>query len=172
MFQYLTEEIDLLEEYTFLAVRRKGSSCYTRLNMSWCWDDVYYLHLSAGATYTHYLVIENAERSVYRGEEFNRETEPDVSASFDWRIRSWVSVHTTVSYGTTFVYLDNVPYKRELAAGFRFAPALKNRYAFFRNFRCEIGYVSFTFTQAGETVQGPVFFMYWVWGGASDSIPS
>jgi hypothetical protein len=168
MFQYLPREIDLMEGYETLRIVRKGSSWYHHINTSWYFLKRCHLHFSFGGTYSRYLLIENANRSVYYGTVFRNLISPDISLGFDWRITKWLSFHTSGSYGTTFVYLDNVPRKYQFTYGFRVAPFWKFRWAILRNFRIEFASIIFHFPEAKETISLPVPifpYLYWQWGG-------
>ncbi len=168
MFQCLFKEINLMEDYDSLRVVRKGSSWYNRLNATWHLSKRLRLHLSLGVTYSEYLLIENSNRPEYFGRRFQDLISPDLSLGIDWRIYKWLSFHSAGSYGTTFIYLDNVPRKYQFTYGFRIAPFLKNRWAILRNFRAEFPAIFFCFPDAKETVSMliPILpYLYWQWGG-------
>ncbi|MCK4420546.1 hypothetical protein KAW48_02020 [candidate division WOR-3 bacterium] len=168
MFQYLFEEIDLLEDYEYLRVVRKGASWYNRINASWRFSEQMCLHLSIGGTYSESILIENDNRPEYFGKHFQDLISPDLSLGIDWRISKWFSFHSAGSYGTTFIYLDNVPRKCQFTYGFRIAPLLKNRWAILRNLRLEFAAIFYYFPEARETVSLPVPilpYLYWQGGG-------
>jgi hypothetical protein len=165
MYQYLPREIDLLEGYDYMNIKRKGHSWYNKANFSWKIHASFHIHASLGITYSEHLLIENNKRSEYRGTEFTNLLSPDYSLAIDWRALDWMSFHTSASYGATFVYIDNVPHKYQLVSGFRIAPFLWSRYAILRNFRTEAIFIVFRFEEAHENVASPYGYFYWQWGG-------
>ncbi len=167
MYQYLRKEIDLIDGYDTLHVVRKGHNWYNRINASWLILKRLRLHVSLGGTFSEYLLLENDNRPEYYGQVFENLLSPDISLGIDWRITKWLSCHGTGSYGTTFVYLDNVPRKYQFAYGFRVAPFLKCRWGFLRNMRIETTSLTFYFSEARETVTLPIPifpYIYWQWG--------
>ncbi|MCK4575818.1 hypothetical protein KAU34_05390 [candidate division WOR-3 bacterium] len=168
MFQYIFKEINLLEGYDSLRVVRKGSSWYNRINASWRLSEQIRLHLSLGSTYAKSILIENYNRPEYSGKYYKELLSPDLSLGFDWRIAKWLSFHSAGSYGTTFIYLDNVPRKYQFTYGFRIAPFLKSQWSILGNFRVELSSIFFYFPEAKETVSMPIPifpYFYWQWGG-------
>jgi len=165
MYQYLPKEIDQLDTYDYLSVKRKGNIWYNRLNLSWEIKKNLYLNVSGGATYLEHLTIDNSDTSNYEGETYNNRVTPDVSASIDFRAYEWLSLHAAASYGTTFIYLDNVPRKQQFNVGARFAPFYKHRKGILRNFRIELAILTFRFKEVDHLVSGPFGFIYWQWGG-------
>ncbi|MCK4663362.1 MAG: hypothetical protein KAT68_10885 [Bacteroidales bacterium] len=163
MYQYLSKEIDLLGKYKFLSTKRMGNSWYNKINASWKLKEKLHLHFSTGATYSEKLTIDNADSLNYEGKTYNYLFSPDFSASIDCRIKNWISLHTTASYGSTFLYIDNVPTKQQFAFGTRIAPFINNRFGFLRCFRLEATVVSFYFKAADHRVTGPIGFIYWQW---------
>jgi len=87
-----------------------------------------------------------------------------MSITLDYRFKR-ISYHTTVSYGTTFIGIDNVPRKFQIVYSIRAAPFYKNKYGILRNFRFEWPgfYVGFPSVKAGSYV--PIFipYFYWQW---------
>jgi len=137
MYQYLPRDINLLGDYEYMWVERKGHHWYNRINLGWTILSDFQIYVSGGATYTDKLVIENKNRSTYHGKEYNGIISPDISMALSWRARSWLSVHATASYGVTFVYLDNVSRKYQATFGFRMAPFIDSKYALLRSLRLE-----------------------------------
>ena len=164
MFQYLGEEIDLLEDYSSLSVRRHGASWSNRINLSWSLSRKLALHASGGATYSRDLSIDNADVEMPHGNRYQRATHPDGSLAIDWRVARWASLHATASHGSTFLYVDNVPRKRQAVIATRLAPCLGSRHGFLRKLRLELALVSMRFEDADETLSGPMGFVYWQWG--------
>lgn len=166
MYQYLPKEIDQLDNYDSLSVKRKGNSWYNRLNLSWEIKKNLYLSVSGGATYSKNLTIDNSDTVNYEGETYNNRVTPDVSAGIDFRVSEWLSLHAAVSYGTTFIYLDNVPRKQQFNVGARFAPFYKHENGILKNFRIELAILTFRFKEVDHLVSGPFGFIYWQWGGS------
>ncbi len=167
MVQYLPAEINQTEDIDNLNVIRKGLSWYNRLNCSWQIVDRLHLYISSGGTYCRYLHIENSNRTVYYGAEFNDLLDPALSLGFNWRVSNSVSSHLSGSYGVTFVYLDNVSRKFQLCYGFRVAPFIGSGCGFLRNFRIEFSSINFYFADAREGVYLPIPifpYLYWQWG--------
>ena len=87
---------------------------------------------------------------------------------FDWRASPWISLHATASYGSTFIYLDNVPRKLEVVYGFRVAPFFWSDWAVLRCFRVEAPgfYMYFPTAREGAGFVVPFLpYLYWQWGG-------
>jgi len=165
MFQYIFGQgFDLLDSYDTLNVWRRGASWYNHLNASWLLTDRFRIHLSAGATFSEYLRVENANRQGYSGAVYHNRLAPDISLGLDFRAARWLSLHSTASYGTTFTYLDNVPRKYQWTAGARIAPFPNHRWGILRTFRAELIALYFYFPQAGESVWGPMGYVFWQWG--------
>jgi hypothetical protein len=167
MYQYLPKEINLLEDYNYMNIKRKGHSWYNRANFSWNLFKSFYIHASAGATYSENLLIENKKRSVYHGKEYTDLISPDYSLAIDWRIFNLMSFHTSASYGVTFVYIDNVPRKYQLTSGFRFAPFIYSKFGILRTLRIEAMFIAFRFKEAREYIASPFGYFYWQWGGGN-----
>lgn len=165
MYQYLWVTQNQSDSES-LRVERQGNSWFNRFNFSWKNQNHLHFHFSAGLTYTENLLIENKDSINYKGAFFDRTINPDVSFSLDWRAKPWISLHSTVSYGTTFVYLDNIPRKYQWSYGFRLAPFHRSKYSFFRTFRAEfIGFYMWL-PDAQEALSSvvPIFpYFYWQW---------
>lgn len=165
MYQYLPREIDQLDTYDPLSVKRKGHLWYNRINLSWEIKKNLYLNISGGATFLENLTIDNSDTVNYEGETYNNRVTPDISAGIDFRACEWLSLHAVASYGTTFIYLDNVPRKQQFNVGARFAPFYKHKNGILRNFRLELAILTFRFKEVNHLVSGPLGFIYWQWGG-------
>ncbi len=168
MYQYLPREIDQLDAYDSLSVKRKGNLWYNRLNLSWKIKSNFYLNVSGGATYLGNLTIDNADTVNYTGETYKNRVTPDISAGVDFRAFEWLSLHAAASYGTTFIYLDNVPRKQQFNVGARFAPFYGHKNGMLRNFRMELAILTFRFKEVDHIVNGPLGFIYWQWGGENE----
>lgn len=163
MFQYLYREFDQSTN-PYFATWRRNASWYNRVNASWQLNARFHIHASVGCTYADYLRLENKDSLHPQEQLFRKRITPDLSLGLDYRF-SWISLHATISQGTTFNYLDNVPRKFEVMYGVRLAPFYKNRFGFLRCFRIEWTgfYVAFRDVDADAYV--PVFipYFYWQW---------
>lgn len=160
----------LNEENTVL-IEREKASVFSRINMSQLLAENLRLHASVGVTWAQSILIENQNRPTRIGTQHLDLVSPDASLSLDWRPSPRVSLHLTGSYGTTFVYLDNVPRKTEIAYGFRLAPFYRSPRAILRNFRAEAAGLFFYFQDAQEwlSIPVPLFpYVYWQWGGEKE----
>jgi hypothetical protein len=166
MYQHLWRPQNQSDQENMRVERQAGNSWYNRFNFSWKSQKNLHVHFSAGVTYTENLLIENKDSLNYKGAFFDRTINPDISLSMDWRPKPWLSTHLTTSYGSTFVYLDNIPRKYQISYGFRIAPFYKNKFGILRTFRAEfIGFYMFL-PDAGEEIQSvvPIFpYFYWQW---------
>jgi hypothetical protein len=165
MVQYLWEPYPQAD-FGNLHIVRDDLSWYHRLNVTQPLSETVALHASAGFTFSRSIVIENKDREVYRGRTFHDLVSPDGSLAVDWRVAGWLSLHASASYGTTFVYLDNVPRKAQLMGAFRVAPFYRSRYGFLRTLRIESAVFTIYFPDAGEwaTLPVPIFpYVYWQW---------
>ncbi len=166
MFQHLWRTQNQSDQDNLRVERQSGSSWYNRFNLSWKLSETFHIHFSPGLTYSQNLLIENKDSLNYKGTFFKQTVNPDISLNFDWRMKPWISSHMTTSYGTTFVYLDNIPRKYQVSYGFRVAPFYKNKYGILRTLRAEfIGFYMWL-PDAGEEIQSilPVFpYLYWQW---------
>jgi len=152
------------QEHVFF--EREGAGAYSRLNSSWQFMPRQWLLLSVGASYSHYLRIENKNRPEFQGAFFSNYTEPVVSLGLDSRWASWLSVHATASYGETFSYQENRPRKEQLTYGFRFAPFLGNTWGVFNTLRVELAAFVIYYRDAQElqALYVPVYpSLYWQW---------
>ncbi|MGE3683962.1 MAG: hypothetical protein AB7G93_19755 [Bdellovibrionales bacterium] len=167
MVQYLYTEQEQADT-DHLLIRRKGASWYNRLNASFQLRRDFHIHLSSGVTYAHDILVTNRNRSQLKIRHRKGQISPDASISFDYRVSPGLSLHATASYGTTFVYWDNIPRKYQLAYGFRIAPFLRSKHAFFRNSRAEFTAIQAYFADADERdgIWIPILpYVYWQWGG-------
>lgn len=169
MFQYLPYAFDgQIETNQPMKIIRSGLSWYHRLNLSWEMISQFYVHLSAGLIYQHSLTISNTNSLAYFGNSYMNHIYPDLSLSLDYRPANWVSLHLTMSYGSTFVYLDNVPRKVELMYGARFAPFFRSKMGFLNSFRIEIPAMYFYFPDSKELLATYIplpqmAYLYWQW---------
>lgn len=166
MFQYLWRTQNQSDQDNLRVERQGGSSWFNRFNFSWRTRGNLHFHFSTGLTYTENLLIENKDSINYKGSFFDKTLNPDISGSVDWRPKPWLSTHLTTSYGSTFVYLDNIPRKYQVSYGFRLAPFYKNKYGFLRTLRAELIGFYMWMPDAKEEIQSvvPIFpYLYWQW---------
>ncbi len=163
MFQYLKDEKDQFENLDYLNINRKGKSWYNHINLSWQVSSLWYIHLSGGATYVDYANISNGDTVNVIGKSFENFISPDFSISTDYRFKKWISFHTTASYGSTFLYADNIIRKEQLCIASRIAPFVNSEKGFFKSFRIELAFLHANFNDAEENITGPIGFLYWQW---------
>ncbi len=165
MYQHLWNTVTQSDQPNAV-VSRKGNSWYNHYNFSWKLTPKLYTHLSLGATYAEHVFLSNNDSLNLITKYFPSSFTPDVNFSIDYRWKPVISLHATVDYGTTFVYLDNVPHKRQISYGFRIAPFYKNKRKFLRYFRAEfIGYYIYL-PDINESIESilPIFpYFYWQW---------
>lgn len=165
MLQYLYEVVPAIDNDN-LKITRRGLSWFHRLNTSIRFAPYFFVHLSGGFTYNNELTFKNKGRDEEIVANFQNSVNPDFSLSLDWRRSNWISFHATGSYGTTFVYIDNIPRKYQLSYGMRIMPLLTSERPFFRNLSIELSGFSIYFPDAKESVNfwipiGP--YVYWQW---------
>ncbi|MFT3698355.1 MAG: hypothetical protein QM831_34750 [Kofleriaceae bacterium] len=165
MGQYLWNLYDQ-EDLDHLLVRRKGLGGFAHVNASVPIGEHSWIHASVGASYQHYYVVENVDRDTSHAGVFHDHVDPDASLSIDWRVRRWISLHATGSYGSTFVYSDNEPRKWQLGYGMRIAPLLGSSWAVLRDLRLELVALVMDRPDAKEVVAlyVPILpYAYWQW---------
>lgn len=163
MYQYLREERDQFHNLDYLQVLRQGSNWYNHVNLSWNIRTVLHIHLSGGATYADFLGFNNMDSINGVAREFNNLVSPDGSLGIDWRVKRWMGLHSTVSYGSTFLYADNIARKTQFTFAGRFAPFIGSKYGILNCFRFELAFLHARFADANESITGPIGFVYWQW---------
>jgi hypothetical protein len=163
MFQYLKNERDQFDNLDYLDVKRQGTNWYNHINMSWKINNNCYLHLAGGATYAEFISISNDDTVNYRGKSFNNIVSPDFSIGIDYRIKKWITLHSTASYGSTFLYADNIVRKQQITIATRIAPFINSNLGFLNSFRIEFALLHANFNDAKESISGPIGFLYWQW---------
>lgn len=163
MFQYLKDERDQMENLDYLSVKRIGKNWYNHINLSWQISYMWRIHLSGGATYVENIKISNGDTLNEVGKYYVNYLSPDFSASIDYRCRNWISFHSTASYGSTFLYADNIIRKEQLCFATRIAPFVSSEKGFFKSFRIELAFLHADFIDAKESITGPIGFLYWQW---------
>ena len=163
MYQYLNNEFDQFHNLDYLEVLRKGSSWYNHLNFSWKLRKNIHLHITGGTTYAENITISNGDSLNYIGNSFANRLHPDFSLGIDWRIKKWIALYSTYSYGSTFLYADNIPRKQQFVLATRIAPFIKSEKGFFNSFRFELAYLYASFADASQSISGPIGFLYWQW---------
>ncbi|HBO74965.1 MAG TPA: hypothetical protein DD653_09800 [Marinilabiliales bacterium] len=163
MFQYLKDERDQFENLDYLNVIRQGKNWYNHINLSWQIADIWHVYLSGGATYIDNTVISNGDTLHEYSKSFRNYISPDFSISLDYRFKKWISFHSTASYGSTFLYADNIIRKEQIILATRIAPFINNDKRFFNSFRIELAFIRADFIDAKESITGPIGFLYWQW---------
>jgi len=176
MLQHLWSRIDQVDEPAAgLVISRRGTSWFHHLNASQRIAPHLFVHLSAGFTFSEDLrIVGSGPLYVDQGSggpdvrraRYHDLVTLDASASLDWRVRPWASLHGTVSTGSTFVYIDNVPRKDELCIATRIAPFYRSRHALLRTFRAELPIFAMYFPDARKAfvLAVPLFpYVYWQW---------
>ena len=165
MYQHLWNTVTQSDQPNVI-ISRKGNSWYNHFNFSWRLNPKFYMHVSIGATYVENLYFSNNNKQNLIEKFYPKSFSPDFSLSADYRISPWISLHATGSYGTTFVYLDNIPRKVQVSYGFRIAPFYKNRRGILRTLRAEfIGYYIYL-PDIRESIKAllPIYpYFYWQW---------
>lgn len=163
MYQYLYTEFDQSSN-PYFATWRKGSSWYNHLNASWKIKQRFYIYTSAGFTFAQHLRLVNKDLLHSKEVLFLNKVTPDASLGVDYRLRR-ISFHATISYGTTFNYIDNVPRKFEIMYGIRLAPFYKNRFGLLKCFRVEWAGFYDQFADVHAQAYVPIFipYVYWQW---------
>lgn len=163
MFQYLKDERDQFENLDYLDVNRKGRNWFNHINLSWQIFYKWHIHLSGGATYVEHIMISNGDTLNEICKSQKNYLSPDFSVSLDYRYRNWISFHSTASYGSTFLYSDNIIRKEQVCIASRIAPFINSEKGFFKSFRIELAFVHANFIDAEKSITGPIGFLYWQW---------
>lgn len=163
MYQYIDRQLDQFDNLDYLTVNRKGSSCYAHINLSWQLRANFFLHVSGGAAYAEYIEFNNNDliHKVYAG--FENRFHSDYSIALDWRVKRWFSPHSSYSYGSTFLYADNIPRKKQFVLATRMAPFVGKRSGFLNKLRFELAFLYSEFPDADQLIAGPIGFFYWQW---------
>ena len=163
MFQYLKDERDQFENLEYLSINRKGGNWYNHINFSWKLYEKWHIHLSGGATYVESIMISNGDTLHKIGKSYKNYLSPDFSLSLDFRCKKWISFHSTASYGSTFLYADNIIRKEQFCVATRTAPFINSDKGFFKSFRIELAFLHANFRDAKKSITGPIGFLYWQW---------
>lgn len=163
MFQYLKKDFDQFHNLDYLDINRKGINWYNHLNISWKIGNKWHIHLAGGITYAESLTISNSDTLNYIGKDFSNLISPDFSLAIGWRLKKWISFHSSLSYGSTFLYADNIARKQQYVLATRIAPFIKSKKGFFNSFRFEFAYLNAKFADANRSITGPIGFFYWQW---------
>lgn len=165
MGQYLWRPYDQ-EDLDHLRVTREGLGGFARATTSIPIGEHSWIHASIGASYQHSYAISNKDRTTSYTRVFEDHVDPDASLSLDWRVRRWVSLHLTGSYGATFVYSDNQPRKWQLGYGMRIAPFVGSSFGVLRTLRFELAALAMYRPDVRETaaIYLPLIpYAYWQW---------
>lgn len=157
---------DLADEDDHLFIRRDGWAGFSRLNVTVPMPADWIGHVSAGMSYSDELIIRNENRPDPIGKSFKKLWDPLFTLGIERRPSPKWTFHAGASYGETFTFQEARPRKLQATYGFRFAPFLKNRRPFWRNFRLEINAVMVYFGDAdeGRSIPIPIIpYAYWQW---------
>lgn len=169
MYQYLDKERDQFHNLEYLEVLRQGSNWYNHINMSWKVKESLHFHLSGGATYAQNLSIGNGDTLNPVLNSFSNFISPDASFGIDWRVTNWLGLHSTASYGSTFLYADNIARKTQITFAGRFAPFFKSKWGILNCFRLELALLHANFADADTSITGPIGFVYWQWDWSKEN---
>lgn len=156
------------EDSPDLRVTRDGTQWWGRMNASLPITDRFRVHVSVGATFAEDIEITNNDEMNPVGKHYRNTWFPDASVSLDVRWKPWISLHATGSIGTTFVYSDNQPNKRQLTYGYRLAPFYNSSHSFLRTMRFEFPAIIqyHPESKTGYRWYVPIIpYVYWQWGG-------
>ena len=137
--------------------------------MSWKLGTKFHFHLSGGFIYVSRVTVDNNDSVNYLGKTYVNYFSPDLSVNIDYRMKSWIALHATASYGSTFIYNDNIPTKEEFMFAARIAPFVHSKHSFFRYFRFEAGVISIYYEAARHQLTlpagifQPIGYLYWQW---------
>lgn len=165
MYQYVPTKLDF--DYftegdgTDISIKRSGSSWYNHLNMTIKSQNHLYFHFSAGAIYQDHLTIKRQLEK--NGKSFNKSINPNMSIGIDWRRFNSLALMGSLSYGSTFMYLDNIPRKTQSVIGFRWAPFISSRIGVLNRFRMEGSLLYIYFHDIDKSLMGPQGYVYWQW---------
>jgi len=162
-YQYLPKEIDQSDGFGNIRIWRQGNNWYHRINSSWKFGERFFLHASGGATWAEFLGFENVDTTNYQSESYSGKISPDFSVGLDWRTARWITFHSSASYGTTYMYLDNIARKKQITFGSRLAPFISSRRGFLNCFRIELVYFAMQFGNVKPVSQNLYGFIYWQW---------
>ncbi|MDA3892711.1 MAG: hypothetical protein PF517_13700 [Salinivirgaceae bacterium] len=163
MYQFLDNELDQFHNLDYLKILREGNNWYNRINMSWQLNNNIHLHLSGGASYTDFISISNGDSINIIGKTFQNYISPDFSIGLDYFLKKWITLHTTASYGSTFLYADNIIRKQQILIASRIAPFINSTKGFLNSFRVELAFLHANFADANESITGPIGYLYWQW---------
>jgi len=171
MFQYINKgsfgSFDQFYNLDYLDIKRHGGSWYNHVNMSWKVREKFHVHVSGGCTIAQSITFDSPSLSEEKS--YSSLVSPDYSIGIDWRYKKWGSLHVTHSYGSTFLYADNIPRKRQSTIAGRFAPFIWTNVGFLNSFRIELALINANFPDAQEFIQGPIGFIYWQWDWSKEN---
>ena len=102
-------------------------------------------------------------QSEENGKRFKKSINPNLSIGIDWRKFNSLTLVSTFSYGSTFMYLDNIPRKSQSVIGFRWAPYLSSKISLLNRFRIEGSFLYIYFHDINQSLIGPQAYLYWQW---------
>lgn len=154
------------EESDYHRITREGTSWFNRITASIPITRDFRVHLSAGATFAESFEVASADAAMPRGKHYENTLSPDASVALDFRWKPWLSLHGTASIGTTFVFSDNQPHKRQATYGFRTAPFYRADTGVLRTMRIELAAFVMEHPDIdwGWRLYLPIMpYVYWQW---------
>ena len=169
MTQYIKNPFDQFHNLDFLEINRQGLNWYNRFNFSWKIKEKFHIHFSGGITYAQTLGIWNEDTTNLKGGNFDGQIQPDASLGLDYRFQRWITFHSTYSYGSTFLYSDNIARKQQFSLTTRIAPFVKSKHGILSCFTFELAYLHNYYRDADQSFSGPIGFFYWQWDWSKEN---
>ncbi len=165
MFVHFWDTLQRFETPT-LTMWQNGSYFHLKPTIGYRIKNKVDINLSVGFDYTRELIMQNHDTLNLQTKTFTNSLNPNCSIGIDYRPSNWISYHIGYSYGSTLIYLENIPRKSQFNYGFRIAPFYKNRLSILRNMRIELVAINgyFADIDAKQTFPIPIFpYIYWQW---------
>ena len=162
-YQYLLNPLNLVGELNQIEVWRLGHNWYNKLNASWKITPQWNLNFSTGTTFSQVLNFNIADSTSSNDIFIGNNLSPDFTLGLDYLAKNWFSLHAIASYGSTFMYVDNTPRKKQLSIALRFAPFVHTKWGVLKNFRIELTYFYMKFGITNKPYSSASGFIYWKW---------
>lgn len=167
MIIYMDESLDEMDEdQDYLFIKREGTNGYARVNLSYRLTDDVRLHGSLGFSYSEYLRISNENRPQPIGEEFVDLVDPTFMLGYEHYITDNLMFVGNISYGETWLLLENRPRKEQLVYGFRWTPFTNSSRPILKNMAVDLIALFARFPDAEEELAFgvPLFPVFtWQW---------
>jgi hypothetical protein len=144
----------------------RGGQYWIHLNWSLRIFDWLRLNTYGGATHTDYHKFRPNETAQFQEKLYEDAWSPDYGASLEFDISSWLKFHVNSTVGNTFLYVDQIVYKKLAAGTFQLAPFSSQATGILKNLRLELSamYVEIPDAQYKYTLPLPLFpYLYWQW---------